>query len=112
MCEARFAEDKGCGMVSIVNGYVCFNCTDTEKAQKGVDPANPTNDPLQNKSVQQKKDEAHALLKTEVAKSQLTSASHGAASGQSADGQAPAGQGPAPVALLAPGIGDLVDVSA
>jgi hypothetical protein len=111
MRETRIAEHKGCSMVSIVNGYVCFNCTDTEKAQKGVDPANPTNDPLQNKSVQQKKDEAHAILKAEVAKSQRIAASGNAASGQSTDGQASAGQGPAPVALLPPGVGDLVDAS-
>ncbi len=33
-------------MVEIVNGYVCFNCSDTAKAQKGVDPAHPDGDPL------------------------------------------------------------------
>ena len=28
-------------MVEIVNGYVCLNCTDTERAHKGIDPNHP-----------------------------------------------------------------------
>ena len=32
-------------MVSIVNGYVCFNCTDVANAKKGINPAHPK-DPL------------------------------------------------------------------
>jgi len=95
-------------MVSIVNGYVCFNCTDQEKAQKGIDPANSTNDPTQNKSVLEKKDEAHAIAKVVAAKNGQSASSGGSSSGQaSASGQ------PTPLpALLAPGIGDLLDVTA
>lgn len=52
--------------ISVVNGFVCFNCTDTEKAQKGIDPANPTTDPARNPKDQQKqqlkKAEAKAAL--------------------------------------------------
>jgi hypothetical protein len=29
----------------IVNGYVCFNCSDVALAQKGVNPAHPPNSP-------------------------------------------------------------------
>lgn len=42
--------------ISIVNGYVCYNCTDQEKAQKGIDPTNTTNDPSQNKAAVQKRE--------------------------------------------------------
>jgi hypothetical protein len=30
---------------SIVNGYVCFDCSDVALAQKGVNPAHPPNSP-------------------------------------------------------------------
>jgi hypothetical protein len=30
---------------SIVNGYVCFNCSDVARAQKGENPAHPPNSP-------------------------------------------------------------------
>ena len=30
--------------MQIVNGFVCMNCTDVERAQKGVDPAHPKQD--------------------------------------------------------------------
>lgn len=33
-------------MTSIVNGYPCSNCTDTSLAKRGIDPRNPTNDPV------------------------------------------------------------------
>jgi hypothetical protein len=46
--------------ISVVNGYVCFNCTDTEKAQKGVDPANATNDPARNPKDLEKREVASA----------------------------------------------------
>jgi hypothetical protein len=94
-------------MVSIVNGYVCFNCSDTEKAQKGVDPANPTNDPLQNKDAQTKRDEARAAAKAEAA----TNGRHHAGSGIGQSASASGGTAPLP-ALLAPGVGDLLDVTA
>ncbi|HLK26057.1 MAG TPA: hypothetical protein VKT30_15490 [Caulobacteraceae bacterium] len=29
----------------IVNGYVCFNCSDVALAQKGINPAHPPNSP-------------------------------------------------------------------
>jgi hypothetical protein len=103
-------------MVSIVNGYVCFNCTDTEKAQKGVDPANPTNDPLQNKSVQQKKDAALALVKAEITKARHVGPTGSATSGQTGNGQSGTGQSSATTlsslqALLPAGVGDVLDVS-
>jgi len=28
-------------MLNIVNGYVCYNCTDVDNAKKGIDPAHP-----------------------------------------------------------------------
>ena len=31
--------------MEVVNGYVCNNCTDVERAKKGVDPARPKDDP-------------------------------------------------------------------
>ena len=31
--------------MEVVNGYVCNNCTDVEKAKKGVDPARPKDGP-------------------------------------------------------------------
>lgn len=46
--------------VSVVNGFVCFNCTDTEKAQKGIDPANPARNPKEQEKQQLKKAEAKA----------------------------------------------------
>lgn len=49
--------------VSVVNGYVCFNCTDTEKAQKGVDPANATSDPTRNPKDLEKRQIASAEAK-------------------------------------------------
>lgn len=52
--------------VSIVNGYVCFDCTDAAKAQKGIDPANPTGDPTQNKAEATKKAIALAEAKAAV----------------------------------------------
>jgi hypothetical protein len=30
--------------MQIVNGFVCMNCTDVERAQKGIDPAHPKQD--------------------------------------------------------------------
>lgn len=31
--------------MELVNGYPCFNCTDTELAKKGINPAKPETDP-------------------------------------------------------------------
>ena len=28
-------------MISTVNGYVCYNCTDIDNAKKGINPAHP-----------------------------------------------------------------------
>lgn len=33
-------------MTQIVNGYRCENCTDVSNAKRGLDPENPTHDPL------------------------------------------------------------------
>jgi len=33
-------------MTQIVNGYRCENCTDVSNARRGLDPDNPTHDPL------------------------------------------------------------------
>ena len=30
--------------MQIVKGFVCMNCTDVERAQKGIDPAHPKQD--------------------------------------------------------------------
>ena len=30
--------------MQIVNGFVCMNCTDVERAHKGIDPAHPKQD--------------------------------------------------------------------
>jgi hypothetical protein len=74
--------------IALVNGYVCFNCSDQAKAQKGIDPANPTQDPALNPATVVKREDAAAVAKTQDAR----------------DGQCPAG-GQTPVGLLAPGIG-------
>ncbi len=86
--------------VSIVNGYVCFNCTDQEKAQKGIDPANPTNDPSLNPATVAKEEATTAIAKA--------AAENGTASG------AATATGSAVVvsALLAPGTGGLLDLTA
>ena len=31
--------------MELVNGYVCFNCTDVDLAKKGINPAKPQADP-------------------------------------------------------------------
>ncbi len=96
-------------MVSIVNGYVCFNCSDAAKAQKGVDPSNPTNDPLQNKAEQQKRDATIAQARAELAKR-----SDGSIARQTIATQADAVGGTVTVstaAVLLPGIGGVLDVS-
>jgi hypothetical protein len=33
-------------MTQIVNGYRCENCNDVSNAKRGLDPENPTHDPL------------------------------------------------------------------
>lgn len=33
-------------MVEMVNGYRCANCTDISNAKRGLDPENPTGDPV------------------------------------------------------------------
>jgi len=40
----------------------------TVKAQKGIDPANPTNDPLNNRQVEQKREAVQAAAKAEQAR--------------------------------------------
>jgi len=36
--------------MQIVNGYVCFNCSDVAAAKKHTDPAHPDQDPAAQKS--------------------------------------------------------------
>jgi hypothetical protein len=31
--------------IELVNGFVCFNCTDIDLAKKGINPAKPQDDP-------------------------------------------------------------------
>ena len=31
-------------MITMVNGYVCYNCTDVDNAKKGLNPAPPNKD--------------------------------------------------------------------
>ena len=53
-------------MLEIVNGYVCYNCTDVDYAKKGIDPAHPNpDDPLNPKT--KAKNEIAATGKTENA---------------------------------------------
>ncbi|QCK87992.1 hypothetical protein E8L99_20665 [Phreatobacter aquaticus] len=33
-------------MVQMINGYPCQNCTDISLAKRGLNPENPTNDPV------------------------------------------------------------------
>lgn len=33
-------------MIEMVNGYRCANCTDISNAKRGLDPENPTRDPV------------------------------------------------------------------
>lgn len=33
-------------MIEMVNGYPCANCTDVSNAKRGLDPENPTRDPV------------------------------------------------------------------
>lgn len=93
--------------ISVVNGYVCFNCTDQEKAQKGIDPANPTNDPSQNPATVARKDTADAIARA-AAIDTGKAGSNGNAIGSGTD----VGQVGSPAALLAPGTGGLLDVTA
>jgi hypothetical protein len=34
-------------MLDIVNGYICYNCTDVANAKKNIDPAHPKEDAAQ-----------------------------------------------------------------
>ncbi|WP_296575862.1 hypothetical protein [Phreatobacter sp.] len=33
-------------MIEMVNGYPCADCTDVSNAKRGLDPENPTRDPV------------------------------------------------------------------
>ena len=91
-------------MVSIVNGYVCFNCTDTEKAQKGADPANPTGEPWKDKNPAKVLKDKEARDVREGKTSSDPSKAGDAAKGASLSD--------AVKALLPAGLGTLVDVTA
>ena len=80
--------------VSVVNGYVCYNCTDEEKAQKGIDPSNRTKDPALNPAAVAKREEAAAIAKAKDAQ----------------DGK-PTSDGQRSTGLPAPGTGVELDVT-
>jgi len=51
-------------MITMVNGYVCYNCTDADYAKKGINPAHPNrDDPLSRQAKSQ--NEIAALGKSE-----------------------------------------------
>lgn len=42
-------------MVQMVNGYPCQNCTDISLAKRGLNPENPTNDPVKAEDIAARK---------------------------------------------------------
>jgi hypothetical protein len=51
--------------MTLVNGYVCRDCTDEELAKRGVDPAHPKDAPKGVRAAADKKSEAEAPLSKE-----------------------------------------------
>lgn len=41
-------------MIEMVNGYPCANCTDVSNAKRGLDPENPTRDPVKQEELDRK----------------------------------------------------------
>jgi hypothetical protein len=41
-------------MIEMVNGYPCANCTDVSNARRGLDPENPTRDPVKQEQLDMK----------------------------------------------------------
>jgi hypothetical protein len=41
-------------MIEMVNGYPCKNCTDVSNAKRGLDPENPTRDPVRQEQLDMK----------------------------------------------------------
>jgi hypothetical protein len=41
-------------MIEMVNGYPCANCTDVSNAKRGLDPENPTRDPVKQEQLDMK----------------------------------------------------------
>lgn len=98
--------------ISIVNGYVCFNCTDTERAGKGLDPAKSAGDPAAEKSSTQAPTGAADAVGSTGAAGGIASWSAYAAPGD-AGASDTADPRPAPQrALVATGLGRAVDVFA
>jgi hypothetical protein len=101
-------------MVSIVNGYVCFNCTDVANAKKGINPAHPK-DPLHPQTDAQNalaaakaKDNPAVILSGALSNS---STANGTANSSAATNSSSATQNPTP-ASYSTGTGTQVDVSA
>ncbi len=38
-------------MIEMVNGYPCTNCTEVSLARRGLNPENPTNDPVKAEAI-------------------------------------------------------------
>jgi hypothetical protein len=100
-------------MVSIVNGYVCFNCTDVANAKKGINPAHPK-DPLHPQTDAQNalaaakaKDNPAVILSGALSNA---GAANGAANSSAATNSSSATQNPTPPASYT--TGTQVDVSA
>lgn len=99
--------------VSIVNGYVCFNCTDTERAQKGQDPAKSTSDPAKETSgIKALTDPSAPGASAVAASGDVSSWSAYAAPGNDGSPDPAAGASSPQQALLPPGLGGAVDVFA
>ena len=100
-----------------VNGFICFNCTDTERAHKGIDPAHPHGRPGSHARAHaagegQKIDpsgrQARIGVDGRISDLQPSGSSGGGAGGPdtgSTPGDPPAG------ALLPPGVGAALDVT-
>jgi hypothetical protein len=41
-------------MIEMVNGYPCRTCTDVSNARRGLDPENPTRDPVRQEQLDMK----------------------------------------------------------
>ncbi|AVO45409.1 hypothetical protein [Phreatobacter cathodiphilus] len=41
-------------MIEMVNGYPCADCTDVSNAKRGLDPENPTRDPVKQEQLDRK----------------------------------------------------------
>src|SRR5262249_9168328 len=58
---------EGLSMITTVNGYVCYNCTDIDNAKKGINPAHPNSDDPQSVQAKSKSEIAAAPDKSKQA---------------------------------------------